>query len=64
MYNIWIQRNNRVHNGVIKTEEQLVRDICKDVKARMATKRPICNSILNRMLYNNWELSWSVMSKI
>ena len=54
VYHLWLQRNARVHGGKIKTEEQIMQDICRDVKARLDSFR-VNNSILNRMLCNNWK---------
>jgi hypothetical protein len=35
LYHIWLQRNARLHDGEVKTEEQIIKVIRKDVKARM-----------------------------
>jgi hypothetical protein len=55
VYHLWLQRNSRIHGGVIKTEEQIVRDIQKDVKARLDSVI-VKTSVLNRTLCNNWKL--------
>jgi hypothetical protein len=55
VYHLRLQRNSRIHGGVIKTEEQIVRDIQKDVKARLDSVI-VKTSILNRTLCNNWKL--------
>ena len=54
---IWIQRNNRVHKREITTEEQLVKAISRDVKARMETVK-ISDSIPHRILCNNWRIQF------
>ena len=35
VYHVWLQRNNRIFDGEIKTEEQIVKAIKMDVKPRM-----------------------------
>jgi hypothetical protein len=35
VYHVWIQRNNRNFDEEIKTKEQIVKAIRRDVKARM-----------------------------
>jgi hypothetical protein len=35
VYHVWLQRNNRIFDAEIKTEEQIVKAIRMDVKARM-----------------------------
>ncbi len=56
VYHLWLQRNSRVFGGVIKTEEQIVQDIRRDVKARMDSFK-VKSSILNKTLSNNWKLN-------
>ena len=34
VYHLWLQRNSKVYGGVIKTEEQIVQDIHRDVKCQ------------------------------
>lgn len=57
VYHIWIQRNSRIHVGVMKIEEQMEKLICREVKARSIGKKQICNSILNRTLCIKWGIS-------
>jgi hypothetical protein len=47
VYHICIQRNNRNHAGIIKIEEQMEKEIGRDVKARMIGTKEVCSSILN-----------------
>ncbi len=35
VYHVWVQRNNRIFDAEIKTEEQIVKAIRMDVKPRM-----------------------------
>jgi hypothetical protein len=35
VYHVWLQRNNKIFYGESKTEEQIVKAIRMDVKARM-----------------------------
>jgi hypothetical protein len=42
----FIQRNSRIHGGAIKSEDQLVKDIRRDVKARLDSVS-IKSSVLN-----------------
>jgi hypothetical protein len=35
VYHVWLQRNNRIFDAEIKTEEQIVKAIRMDVKPRM-----------------------------
>ncbi len=34
VYHLWLHRSSRIHGGVIKTEEQLIRDIKAKQKAK------------------------------
>ena len=53
VYQIWIQRNSRTHKGEVKLEEQIIKAIRRDVKAKMdSVKAP--TSILDSTLFNNW----------
>lgn len=55
LYHIWLQRNARLHDGEVKIEEQIIKVIRKDVKARMeAVKAP--DSILHITLCSNWKI--------
>jgi hypothetical protein len=56
-YHIWLQRNAIVHLGQVKTEEQIIKSIRKDVKARIENKNSYCNSILNCVLCCNWGIN-------
>jgi hypothetical protein len=47
VYHICIQRNSRIHAGIIKIEEQMEKEIGRDVKARMIGTKEVCSSILN-----------------
>jgi hypothetical protein len=47
--------NSRSHGGVIKTEGKIVKDIRKDVKARLDSAF-VKSYVLNRTLCNNWKL--------
>ena len=33
VYHVWLQRNNRIFYGEIKTEEEIVKAIIRDVKS-------------------------------
>lgn len=46
VYHVWFQRNSKIHIIDIKTEEQLVTCIQRNVKARIEAK-----STLNKVLY-------------
>jgi hypothetical protein len=35
VYHVWLQKNNRIFYGEIRTEEQIVEAIRRDVKAMM-----------------------------
>ena len=61
VYHLWLQRNAIVHDGQIKTEEQILNFIKKDVKARIEIKGPFPGSILNRALCCNWGINPSVL---
>ena len=53
VYQIWIQGNSRTHKGKVKSEEQIIKAIRRDVKAKMdSVKAP--TSILDSTLFNNW----------
>jgi hypothetical protein len=47
VYHICILSNNGIHAGIIKIEEQMGKEIGRDVKARMIGSKQVCNSILN-----------------
>jgi hypothetical protein len=63
VYHIWVQRNAIVHLGQVKTEEQIIKSIRKDVKARIENKNSNCNSILNRVLCCNWGINISILQQ-
>ena len=48
-----VQRNSRTHKGEVKSEEQIIKAIRRDVNAKMDyVKAP--TSILDSTLFNNW----------
>ena len=55
MYHLWQQRNARLHAGEMKSEENIIKAIRRDVKAKMEpVKSPA--SILHQTLCNNWNI--------
>jgi hypothetical protein len=56
VYHIWIQRNNRIHAGEVKTEEQIVKAIKRDVKARMEASHISNSTILHKTICYNWRI--------
>ena len=55
MYHIWIQRNSRIHESEVKSEEKIIKSIRRDVKDKMdSVKAPA--SILHSTLCNNWHI--------
>ena len=61
VYHIWQQRNAIIHCRRIKTEEQIVRDIKRDVKGRVESTSNIFSSILNRILCCKWGITSAVL---
>ena len=56
-YNVslWLQRNTRLHAEEVKSEEQIIKAIRRDAKAKMeAFKAPA--SIFHKTLCNNWHI--------
>jgi hypothetical protein len=49
--------------GHVKTEEQIIKLIRKDVKARSENVFSYCDSILNRVLCCNWGIHSSVLRR-
>ena len=68
VYHIWLQRNAIVHEERIWTEEQLKRNIIKDVKTRLRFKTKLKKSVLNATICCNWGIDpssiliWSLKS--
>ncbi len=56
VYHIWIQRNNRIHAGEVKTEEQIVKAIKREVKARMEASHISNSTILHKTICYNWRI--------
>uniref|UniRef100_A0A2N9IBN2 Reverse transcriptase domain-containing protein n=1 Tax=Fagus sylvatica TaxID=28930 RepID=A0A2N9IBN2_FAGSY len=56
-YSIWSQRNAIIHAGQIKSEDQLLNSIKRDVKNRLHSKNGFRDTILNRILCCNWGIS-------
>jgi hypothetical protein len=54
VYHIWIERNSRIYDDNVRTEEHLIKDIRRDVKARLESAKGRDN-ILHRVLCNNWK---------
>jgi hypothetical protein len=55
LYHLWQQRNARLHAGEMKSEENIIKAIRRDVKAKMEpVKSP--TSILHQTLCNNWNI--------
>ena len=55
VYHLWLQRNARLHAGEVKSDEQIIKAIRRDVKAKMeAIKAPV--AILHNALCNNWHI--------
>ena len=50
VYHIWQQRNAIIHSRQIRTEEQIVKDVRKDVKCRLESFSKAHDSVLNRIL--------------
>ena len=63
IHHIWLQRNAIIHGGHVKTEEQIIKLIRKDVKARSENVFSYCDSILNRVLCCNWGIHSSVLRR-
>ena len=63
VYHIWLQHNAIIHGGHIKTEEQIIKLIRKDVKARSENMLSYCDSILNRVLCCNWGIHSLVLRR-
>uniref|UniRef100_A0A2N9EPM6 Uncharacterized protein n=1 Tax=Fagus sylvatica TaxID=28930 RepID=A0A2N9EPM6_FAGSY len=57
VYSLWSQRNAIIHAGQIKSEDQLLNIIKRDVKNRLHSKNGFRDTILNRILCCNWGIS-------
>jgi hypothetical protein len=55
VYHLWLQRNARLHAGEVKFEEQIIKAIRRDVKAKMEAIKALA-SILHNTLCNNWHI--------
>jgi hypothetical protein len=42
VYHLWQQRNAVIHSGKIRTEEQIIKDVKRDVKNAEALLLPLC----------------------
>ena len=63
VYYLWSQRNAVLHVGQIKTEDQIINIIKKDVKTRLQSKECFKNTILNRIMCCNWGICIERFSK-
>ena len=55
VYHLWQQRNARLHAGEMKLEENIIKAIRRDFRAKMeAVKAPA--SILHQTLCSNWNI--------
>ena len=59
LYHLWVQRNNHIQGGHLKTEESLLQGIELEVRLRVAGGAHFKNSILNRALCYSWGVSES-----
>ena len=57
IYHIWAQRNAILHQGYVKTEEQLVGLIRKQVKMRIGSLSSYPSTIENAELSSRWGFS-------
>jgi hypothetical protein len=57
VYYLWSQKNALLHAGQVKTEDQILNLIKKDVKTRLSSKVCFEDSILKRALCCNWGIS-------
>lgn len=64
VYHLWIQRNCRIHGREVKTEEQIVKSITRDVEAKVEAKSNLDNSIFNKVLCINWGILGSALELI
>jgi hypothetical protein len=63
VYHIWQQRNAIIHSRKIRTREQIVKDVRKDVKCRLESFSKARDSILNRILCCKWGVNSNVLCK-
>ena len=61
VYNLWLQRNDIFHAGMILTEEQITRCIKKDIKNRMWSSNNYEDSVLNQVLWRNRGMNLGIL---
>lgn len=48
VYHLWQQRNANIHSKNVRNEEQIIKDIKKDVKGIIESKRGLGDSVLKK----------------
>ncbi|XP_059455969.1 uncharacterized protein LOC132186126 [Corylus avellana] len=64
VYNLWHTRNELRHDGVPKTEEQLLKQIFWEIRARITVKRGFPRTRENLLLCSLWNLPSAILCNV
>ncbi|XP_059440872.1 uncharacterized protein LOC132173392 [Corylus avellana] len=64
VYNLWRTRNELRHDGVPKTEKQLLKQIFWEIRARIAVKRGFPRTRENLLLCSLWNLPFAILCNV
>lgn len=62
IYNIWRERNSRIHNNSFLNEEGILKIIMNDIRLKAASFECIKDNDRNRTFCNNWNISCDILS--
>jgi hypothetical protein len=62
IYHIWCNRNARIHNDIIRTEEGIFHAVLHDVRCRLMTCERIKNN-QHRVIYCMWQVLFHVFDR-
>lgn len=61
VYHLWQQRNAVIHSGKIRTEEQIIKDVKRDVKRKIECRSIVAASVLNGIMCYKWRISPAIL---
>ena len=64
VYNLCHTKNELRHDGVPKTEEQLLKQVFWEIKSRIVGKRGFCRTRENLLLCSLWNLSSTILCNL
>ena len=62
IYNIWCERNKRLHNGMAETSLQLLARIKEVLRIRLVGLAKVAENDINRALCCNWGFTFELIA--